>query len=180
MPTSTENAGRFSELSRAGRADKFIKLFTKEYSWIESLSIEVLVGAPVIYATLKGVKEKIPLPLVSGGINRIIGVMLAVASRSNAVVLVDEMEDGIYHKHHEALWRAVLTMARSYKAQLFVTTHSDEWLTSLVGAAGNDLDDITLWRIERSDSGQPDLFQFGGPLLRDGIEQGAEVRGGSE
>jgi energy-coupling factor transporter ATP-binding protein EcfA2 len=67
MPNSTENAGRFSELSRTGRAEKFIELFTQEYSWIESLSIEVLVGAPVIYATLKGVKEKIPLPLVSGG-----------------------------------------------------------------------------------------------------------------
>jgi energy-coupling factor transporter ATP-binding protein EcfA2 len=82
MPNSTENAGRFSELSRAGRADKFTELFTQEYNWIKSLSIEVLVGAPVIYATLKGAKEKIPLPLVSGGINRFIGVMLAIASSS--------------------------------------------------------------------------------------------------
>jgi AAA15 family ATPase/GTPase len=95
-------------------------------------------------------------------------------------VLVDELEDGIHHKHHEALWRAMLTIARAYRGQLFVTTHSDEWIKSLVRAAGNDLDDIALWRIELNDSGQPDLFQFSGRTLRDGIEQGAEVRGGSE
>jgi hypothetical protein len=45
---STENAGRFSELSRSGRAEKFIEVFTKEYDWIESLKIEVVAGAPVI------------------------------------------------------------------------------------------------------------------------------------
>jgi hypothetical protein len=45
--SSGENAERFSELRRSGRARQFVELFTKEYSWITSLDIEVLAGAPV-------------------------------------------------------------------------------------------------------------------------------------
>ena len=181
MPASTENAGRFSELSRAGRSEEFTRVLRTEYDWIENLSIEVLVGAPVIYASLKGSAEKIPLPLVSGGINRIVSVMLAIAARSEAVVLVDEMEDGLHYLHHEGLWRAILAMARNYNTQLFITSHSEEWIHALARAAGNDTSDISLWRVERTTgSYQPEVFQFNGETLRQGIEQGAEVRGGTE
>ena len=37
---SNENAGRFSEVRRAGRGKSFIRLITQEYSWIEGLDIE--------------------------------------------------------------------------------------------------------------------------------------------
>jgi predicted ATP-dependent endonuclease of OLD family len=177
---STENAGRFSELSRSRRAEKFISIFTTEYDWIENLEIEVSAGAPLIYATIKGKIDKIPLPNVSGGINRIIGVLLGIASRSKSVVLVDEMENGVYYKHHRALWGALLHFTRAYETQLFLTTHSEEWLKALISAAANDVDDIALWRIERGDTGQHDLFQFTGETLKDGLEQGAEARGGTE
>ena len=72
---SVENAGRFSELSRAQRVGKFVRTFTTEYDWIEDLSIEVAAGASAVYATLKGQKDKVPLPDVSGGINRMIRVI---------------------------------------------------------------------------------------------------------
>ena len=38
---SSENAGRFSEMRRAGRGPAFVKLLTKEYKWIRDLAIEV-------------------------------------------------------------------------------------------------------------------------------------------
>jgi predicted ATPase len=175
MPAAGENAGRFSDLSMAGRAIEFTKIFTNEYSWIEELTIEVVAGVPVIFATVRGQKEKFPLPNVSGGINRIIGIMLSIASREKSVVLVDEMENGIYYKHYEALWRALLSLARNYQTQLFVTTHSDEWLKALVRAAGIEWGDIALWRIER-DAGQSVVRQFGGETFKAGVEAGGEVR----
>ena len=177
---SVENAGRFSELSRAQNAEEFVKIFTTEYNWIDNLAIEVIAGAPVVYATLKDGNIKIPLPNISGGINRVIGVLLGIASQPKSIVLVDEMENGVYYKHHDALWRSLLMFTRSYKSQLFVTTHSEEWLRALINAAGNDIDDIVLWRIERADKGQPEVLYFDGDTLKSGIEYGAEVRGGTE
>src|SRR5262249_530418 len=124
--------------------------------------------------------DKLPLPNVSNGINRIVGILLGIASRSKSVVLVDEMENGVYYKHHATLWQALLHFTRSYETQLFLSTHSHEWVEALVDAAGNDVDDIVLWRIERSESVQREVLRFSGEDLKAGIEYGTEVRGGSE
>lgn len=180
MTPSTENASRFSDLSRAGRAEEFSKLFTGEYDWLENIGIEVIAGAPIIYATLKGTKQRLAVANASGGINRTMAILLTIASRSRAVVLVDEMENGVYHKHHLAVWKGTLALARKYESQIFVTTHSHEWLEALVKAAGNNTGDIALWRMERDENGKPALFQFDGATLKAGIERDVEVRGGAE
>jgi hypothetical protein len=165
-------------MRRAGRGPEFIKLLTKEYQWIRSLDIEVVAGSPIIFAKTPNSQEMLPLAYISGAINRIIGVMLAIASTDRSVVLVDEIENGIFYTHQVALWRAILASIRKYEGQIFATTHSNEWLKALVQAAGDKMDDIALWRLERSENGTPVIFQFGGDTLRDAIKHGAEARGG--
>lgn len=173
--TSSDNAHRFSELSRARRVQPFIETIRKEYSWIEDLGIEVLGGMPVIHATVEGVQEKVPLTSVSGAINRVIGIVLAMASRARSVLLVDEVENGIYYKHQLAASRVFLSSAREYNSQLFLSTHSEEWLEAFIEAAGESLHDISLWRVVRSRKG-PEVLQFSGATLKAGVEHGGEVR----
>lgn len=173
--SSVESADRFSSLSRTGKAREFVDILTKEYKWLEDLSIEVIAGAPAIFATVRGQKDKRALANISGGINRIVAIMLGIASRPKSVVLVDEIENGLYFKHHTALWRGLLTLARNYDSQLFLTTHSQEWLNSLVKAAKNDVDDIALWKVESSRKGVV-VRQFSGETLKAGIEYGQEAR----
>jgi len=176
-----ENAGRFSELSKARRHKQFVDLFIKEYPWIEDLSIEVMAGQPVIHATLKDMQEKVPLNSISSGINRIMSIMLAMASHPRSVVLVDEIENGLYYKHQESFWRWLITFSASSESQLFITTHSQEWLLALVKAATPEvMENIAFWRLERDEKGRPELFEFDGESLKSGIEYGAEVRGGVE
>jgi hypothetical protein len=174
---SGENAQRFSEMRRAGRGETFVKLLTREYRWIRDLDIEVVAGSPIIFAKVVHSREMLPLAYVSGGINRIIGVMLSIASRERAVVMVDELEDGIFHTHHVPLWRALLTLLRNYDGQMFATTHSYEWLKALIHAAGSKTEDIAFWRLERGDDGHPLLFQFDAKALNDAVKHGAEARG---
>lgn len=171
--SSIENAGRFSELSQAGRLSDFIQTFTEEYPWIRDLSLEVVAGAPVIYATLDG-KERLPLPNVSAGINRMVGIMLGISSRPRSVILVDEVENGIYYKHHVASWEALISFSSRYSSQLFVTTHSEECLRALAKAV-KDPKMVALWRLERKPGG-PTVRQFGGSTFVTGIEAGGEVR----
>jgi hypothetical protein len=175
---SSENAGRFSEMRRAGRGPAFVKLLTKEYKWIRDLAIEVVAGSPIIYAKTHNSDEMLPLAYISGGINRMISVMLAIASRERSIVLADGIENGVFHTHHVGLWRSILDLIKNYKGQIFATTHSYEWLEALVKAAGDKLDDIALWRLERGDNGEPVLFQFEGETLKGAIKHGAESRGG--
>jgi ABC-type transport system involved in cytochrome c biogenesis ATPase subunit len=175
---SSESAGRFSDLRRAGRGPTFIKLLTKAYKWIRDLDIEVVAGSPIIFAKTYDSNQMLPLAYISGGINRIVSVMLAIASTDRSIVLVDEIENGIFYTHQAALWRAIVALTRNYEGQIFATTHSYEWLKALVQAVGDKVDDIALWRLERGGNGTPVLFQFEGDELRDAIKHGAEARGG--
>jgi acyl-CoA hydrolase len=160
---SVENATRLSDLRKARRDRQFVELITQEYDWIEDLSIEVSGGSPCIFASVKGLESRIALSDVSGGINRSVSFLLAMASKPRSVVLIDEIDSGLYHTHHVGLWRAILRFARSYDSQLFVTTHNEEWLEALFEAASTDVGDIALWRFERRlGIGQPKLLQFSG------------------
>ena len=171
---SVESADRFSSLSQSGKDREFVDILTKEYKWLEDLSIEVIAGVPAIFATVRGQKDKRALANISGGINRIVAVMLGIASRPKSIVLVDEIENGLFYKHQSALWRGLLTLAQKYDGQLFLTTHSEEWLEALVEAAGDEVDDLSLWRAERSKNG-PVVRQFSGKQVAAGIKAG-EVR----
>jgi ABC-type Mn2+/Zn2+ transport system ATPase subunit len=172
--SSAENADRFSSLSLAKRR-RFVEVFTKEYGWIEDLNIESRVGSPAIFATVNGLEEQIPITSISGGINRVITMLLMIASRDQSVVLIDEVENGIYYSHHEAFCRAMLAFAREYNSQLFVTTHSEEWLESLSSSYIAKKDDVSLWRLGRSKEG-PTVKQFTGESLKTSIDIGGEVR----
>lgn len=171
---SREIAERFSILSRANKEKEFIEILTKEFSWIKNLSIQSVGGIPVIYADLEGITEKIPLNNVSGGINRMVGIALTIASRPKSVVVVDEIENGIYYKHNKAWWRNLLFFAKKYDCQLFLSTHSQEWLEALVEITDEKADDFSLCRIERTSSG-PDIKQFNGKQMSAAIKVG-EVR----
>lgn len=167
-----ENAGRFSDLSRAGQIPAFIDTVRQEYEWIKTLNIEIIAGLPVIYATLTS-GEQLPLANVSGGVNRILSFMLAIAARKRTVICIDEIEDGIFHRHQPDIWKSLTTMARKQEAQLFVTTHNEEWLEA-VFADGN-VDDVALWRLERTNEG-PKLRQFAGKQITAAIRSSGEVR----
>jgi predicted ATPase len=169
---SGENADRFSELSRAGKISEFIDVVRQEYSWITNLNIEIVARMPVIYATLD-TGERLPLANVSGGVNRIISFMLALASRKRAVLCIDEIEDGIYYKHQHDVWGLLVSIARKQEGQLFLTTHNEEWLEAVF--ENSDIDDVALWRLAR-ENGVPRLRQFGGKQISVAIEGNGEIR----
>jgi energy-coupling factor transporter ATP-binding protein EcfA2 len=171
----TETAARFSELSRSRRSRAFVEAFTREYPWIEDLSIEVVGGAPVLHAEVVGLEDKIPVSNVSGAISRIIAILLAVIAHPGGVVLVDEMENGVYHKHYQSMWRSILNFCRVNNTQLFTTTHSHEWISALLSASDGRLDDVVLWRVERNESG-PVVRRFSGEQAQAATEVGGELR----
>jgi hypothetical protein len=175
--SAIENAERFSDLRRAKRHTDFNNLFTTEYPWIEDLAIDVVAGAPAIHASVKGKESTLAISNISGGINKVMSILLSIASRQRSVVLVDEIENGLYYTHHKKYWEILLAFARNYEGQIFLTTHSREWLAALIEAAGDNVDDIALWRLEREENGGRELFQFEGRDLKAAMEFGGEPRG---
>jgi len=176
-PPLLETVERFSTLRRQNRSKVFIDAFTKEFDFISDLNIEVNAGQPMIYATLKKNGLQLPISAVSGGINRVLSICLAIASQPQTVIIVDEMEDGLFHTRKGSLWKTTLDLAFQQDAQLFVTTHDEEWLKSLIEVIeDSQIDEVSLWRFQRNDRGESELKQFSGSVLKAAIETGREVR----
>jgi hypothetical protein len=174
--SSLENASRFSEMSKAGDTSEFISLFRREYPWIKDLSIEVLGGVPVVHATTELTTRKIPLNDISGGINRLFGILLSMASRPKSVVIVDEIENGIFHGHYVPFWRALMDFAVRYDSQLFLSTHSQEWIEAMLEVNEHQLDSLQYWRLERDKNSTPIVRRFSGEELSLAASAGSEVR----
>jgi len=173
--SAAESASRFSELSQQNRLDGLVRAFTKEYRFISDLSIEVEGGSPIIFATLRDGGLKLPLANVSSGINRVVSILAAIAVSPSTVVIVDEIENGIYYKHLPSICRMMYSFAKQAGAQLLLSTHSEEWLEALVIESDIPENDVCLLRVERH-NGHAMIQHFPGDELRAGLEYGSKIR----
>ncbi|MCV3209268.1 AAA family ATPase [Mesorhizobium sp. YC-39] len=172
---ATQTAEMFSSLSREGLEEDFVSLFVKEFPFLSGLSIEVIGGLPVVHGTIANTRKKRPINAISGGINRTLAIMLTMATEKRSVVLVDEIENGIYYKHKVPIWSSILDLARRNDSQMFLSTHDEEWLEALVVADQDRLNDVAIWRLE-NEAGRRIIRQFNGDELKASIEYGTEIR----
>ena len=172
---AAENASRFSELDLEGKSAIVVDPLTSEFPFIREISIQVVSGVPTLHATVNFSDMKIPLGLLSGGINKLTGILLAVALRPHGVVLIDEIENGFYHDHLSTIWSSLLNICRQQNTQIFASTHSQECLNAALEIIRKNEDDFALVRTERID-GRCKAQVFGGRQFQSAIEQNIEVR----
>jgi AAA15 family ATPase/GTPase len=174
--TPEEHAKRFSALSVEGRIEPIVEAMRSEFKMLESLSIEYFSSTPAVYASIVGGKRKIPIALVSDGINKLLGLLLGIASMKDGIVLIDQIEDGFYFDHFESIWKVLHASAVENNVQLFVTTHSKECLDALPAAIDNNEGDFSLIKAAGNSSGQFDFVQVLGREIKGALRQGLDPR----
>lgn len=143
---ANEVANRFSKLSRTYEDKKFIEAFGHQFNNIIDLSVEVSAGAAMLFARVKGVSEKVPVSLASGGMNKLAAILLAFSNQPDGVVFVDEVESGFYYKRFPQIWNSFLSFSHLYNVQIFASTHSAECLEAAASLAEEHPDDFCLMR----------------------------------
>ena len=169
------NGQRFSSLSKKGEHMAVVSTIRKQFPFIEDLSVEYHGGTAIVHAKLRSMSEKVPLPLVSDGINKMLSILLAVHHFSRGVVLIDEMENGLYFDLMGRASAAILDAARASNAQLFVTTHSLEYLRALLPVVQEHPDEFRLLRTTK-DNGASAIDCFDGAHFAAALEEGLEIR----
>lgn len=172
--SSLETASRFSNLSRLNRSSEFVSLLRKEFPFIRDISIEILGNVPMLFAQTKNIEERIPLNLLSGGINKLASMLLSIPSTPKCLVLIDEIESGFYFERMPMIWRSLMELCIKYDAQVFATTHSLECLRAFSDACRTHPKEISVIRTERTENGN-DLQQFWGSGILKAIQTG-EIR----
>jgi AAA domain len=168
---ASEAAAHFSALRKSRTIERFRRIFLSVFDHIKDIDLADFGGSSVLVADVPWAKELLPLPLLSGGTNRATAILLALTHREDGLVMVDEIENGIFHARQRQFSYALLELARAYRSQLLLTTHSEEWIENFIEAAGRQVEDIAFWRLERR-SGGPFMRKFTVAEFRSGIAAG--------
>lgn len=175
--SAQEAAQRFSELSARNLEKPVIRHFCEQFPDIEDLEVltEEAAGG-MIYATVRGFPAKVPVALVSAGVNRWIYMLITIAAFAGGAVFVDEIDNGIYYQRLGDMWRSLDSFSRSNETQIFASTHSREALTAVLPIVEEHEDEFRLVRIERKENQPPRIKIFPGREFAAAIAEGVEVR----
>jgi hypothetical protein len=146
-----ENASRFSELSKDGRIQPVIEALRAEFPFIKTMSLEINSGTPTVFAEVHGTHRKLPVGLISDGVNKLLSLLLGIANDPGGTILIDQIEDGFYFKKMASTWRVIHNFANANGTQIFATTHSQECLDALLPALEANESDFALLRASRSE-----------------------------
>jgi len=172
-----EAAKRYSDLSKENQEAGVVAALNRIYPLIGSLSVEVDPGGPMLYANVKGLRKKLPLPAVSEGINKYFSILLAIHAAQGGVLLLDEAENGFYRERFTSIVSAVVEESLMQNTQIFLTTHSMEFLQSLLPVLKTHASRFSLIRTKRDDAtGACGLEGFEGRKMASAIEEGFEIR----
>lgn len=83
---------------------------------------------PVIKLSNHG--NVLPLKSMGDGINRILTIILALVNCENGFLLIDEFENGLHYTVQKQLWKIIFNLAGRLNVQVFVTTHSEDCISS--------------------------------------------------
>ena len=123
----------------------------------------------------------LPLNLMGEGIQRLLDIISAMASRIGGVVMIDEIDNGLHYSALRILWKGILQAAREYDVQIFATTHSAEALRHLTWVLDDEenasyRDDVAAYTLIRADDDTVRSYRHDYEQLEYAIEHGIEVR----
>jgi len=171
-----ETSKRLSDIRRHNQLPLFLKTLQSVFPEVTDVSAENNAGVWMVYISTAHVSSQmIPMALHSAGVNRFVAMLLGIATFPKGVVLIDEVDNGLYYKTLPNVWRALYTFASEYGTQLFVTTHSMECLTAAHEVLHNHKDDFSLVRAN-AENGERWLDLFKGDKLDGALESGFELR----
>ncbi len=171
-----ENATWLSDL-RVNKHDKVvIDALHQHFPFIQDVSPETTpTGISLVYADIPSLPKKIPLSAVSAGISRIFTFMLAVIEYGGGVLLIDEIENGIFYDQYQLVWKSLIDLAKQNDTQLFISTHSYEFLQAILPTMKDNENDFTLLRVEK-ENGTSSISSFIGKEMEAALAKGAEIR----
>lgn len=77
-----------------------------------------------IFVKLRERQQRVPLSSMGDGMRRILHLAASAVMSENGVLLVDEIDTGLYHGVQTDMWRLLIETAQRLNVQIFATTHS--------------------------------------------------------
>jgi hypothetical protein len=170
-------ANFFSDIARDKKESPIVAAIAEQFEGTIEKELLILLDAtyPSIYGSTPSAPKRLPLSIISAGAARYLNMLLAIAKVPRGVVLIDEIENGIYFKKMEPIWQTLRQNCEDNETQLFASTHSYECLQALIPAMTTHKDDFSIIRLEREE-GKVVVRQFWTEDVEELLKIGGEIR----
>lgn len=166
---------RYSTLDIESRNSEVLELVQIIEPRIRSLSVAMHGETSYLYAQTD-LDRKIPLYLMGEGTAKFVSIILTILTSQNAVICIDEIENGIHYSMFKKMWEIINTCCKKYNCQIFATTHSYDCLRGLSDyAVESNSSNISYIRLDK-DSGKVVPKSYSSDMINSAVEFGWEVR----
>lgn len=157
---------------RRRRVEELLRQIDDRLVSIESLQSG---SGPMLYADI-GLPEMIPVTQLGQGFNRLLDIYSELVVEEANLLVIDEVESGLYWKTLPVVWQGLFAAAREWDVQIFATTHSAECIRAADEAARQGgTYDLAVIRLDRVD-GEIKATTMGEETLRTAKEFNWELR----
>lgn len=102
-------------------------------------------GEPVIKLMLND-EQSLPVSMFGDAVRKVTELVLVMLNVSNAVLLIDEIENGIHYIKHKDLWTKLFQIVGKNNIQIFATSHSGEMIRAFNKVAhGTEFDNKAMY-----------------------------------
>ncbi|HGP6969330.1 TPA: ATP/GTP-binding protein [Vibrio cholerae O1] len=123
-----------------------------------------------------GMNELTEISMLGEGVGRALAFISSILVGKNAIILIDEIENGIHFSVIKDIISALILSAKSNNNQIFTTTHSNDVINA-INNIENKNEDISYVRLGRDKkTSEPIATQFDMDEFSYSIENGWEVR----
>ncbi len=175
IPDQETTARHLSELIVAKKDADLVSLGKVIDKRIKGLSVASPTGTSEVFVDW-GQEKLVQLTLLGSGMVRAIGIGSAIAHNAGGVILVDEIETGIYYSRFAKFWKVLSDVAKKYGTQIVASTHSSECVKAAIESVGPDLADSDPLRVYKLLPGRSEPIPYERESLVSAMEFMAEVR----
>jgi energy-coupling factor transporter ATP-binding protein EcfA2 len=101
-----------------------------------------------IRVKLRDQQDPVPLGSMGDGMRRILTLATSTITAENGVLLVDEIDTGLYYRTQSDMWRLLIETADRLNVQIFATTHSQDCVKAFQETL-NQLEDKSIGKLFR-------------------------------
>jgi energy-coupling factor transporter ATP-binding protein EcfA2 len=130
-----------------------------------------------ILIKLRGREHPVTLGSMGEGMKQMLNLVMAAVTVENGILLVDEIESGLYYDVQADMWRLLMEVAQELNIQIFATTHSWDCVRGFA-AALSDTKESEVGKLFRLDW-RGELIRaidYPAEQLKKAVDYGIEVR----
>lgn len=128
-----------------------------------------------------GLERMIPINMFGDGLVRAIGILAHCIQGQSKVLLIDEIDSGLHYTTMTVFLSILMRLAQRVGVQVFATTHSLDFLTSLQNILADDKnagfrDQVVCYALSKAEDGSVSSFPYQYQQFDHCIASGIEVR----